>query len=162
MTGKGVRRREKNYRAAHGGDARLPPPPKQRELDALPSKLRRLIAIQNKQTGGGKAGAGADASTGEITFSLAVELQLRYPGNRVPPLTVVVGGGCRGGTPGKQDADVTGKNKEGKDKVMRHRNRVLLHCVEFDRNQFVSCVPCSLDSQRYHSSCYFLRYLVYQ
>lgn len=84
MTGKGVRRREKNYRAAHGGDSRLPPPPKQRELDALPSKLRRLIAIQNKQSGGGKAGAGTDASTG--------------------------------GTPGKQDADVTGKNKEGKDK----------------------------------------------
>ena len=67
MTGKGVRRREKNYRAAHGGDARLPPPPKQRELDALPSKLRRLIAIQNKQNGGAKAGAGA-ASSGEVTF----------------------------------------------------------------------------------------------
>ncbi|VAI69390.1 unnamed protein product [Triticum turgidum subsp. durum] len=60
MTGKGVRRREKNYRAAHGGDARLPPPPKQRELEALPSKLRRLIAIQKKQdgaAGGGKADA---------------------------------------------------------------------------------------------------------
>ncbi|KAF7106205.1 hypothetical protein CFC21_106956 [Triticum aestivum] len=63
MTGKGVRRREKNYRAAHGGDGRLPPPPKQRELEALPSKLRRLIAIQKKQdatAGGGKA----DASSG--------------------------------------------------------------------------------------------------
>uniref|UniRef100_A0ACD5XRA7 Uncharacterized protein n=1 Tax=Avena sativa TaxID=4498 RepID=A0ACD5XRA7_AVESA len=86
MTGKGVRRREKNYRAAHGGDARLPPPPKQRELDALPSKLRRLIAIQNKQSGGGggKAGAGTDASSG--------------------------------GPPGKQGADGTGKNNEGKDK----------------------------------------------
>ncbi|KQK19700.1 uncharacterized protein LOC100825992 [Brachypodium distachyon] len=61
MTGKGVRRREKNYRAAHGGDARMPPPPKQRELDALPSKLRRLIAIQNMQSGGGKAGAAASS-----------------------------------------------------------------------------------------------------
>ncbi|CAM0912551.1 unnamed protein product [Alopecurus aequalis] len=86
MVGKGVRRREKNYRAAHGGDARLPPPPKQRELDALPSKLRRLIAIQNKQNGGGKVGAGAGA------------------------------GASSGGTPGKQGADGTGKNKEGKDK----------------------------------------------
>uniref|UniRef100_A0ACD6A9X1 Uncharacterized protein n=1 Tax=Avena sativa TaxID=4498 RepID=A0ACD6A9X1_AVESA len=66
MTGKGVRRREKNYRAAHGGDARLPPPPKQRELDALPSKLRRLIAIQNNQSGG-KAGARTDASSGGTT-----------------------------------------------------------------------------------------------
>uniref|UniRef100_A0ACD5ZNL5 Uncharacterized protein n=1 Tax=Avena sativa TaxID=4498 RepID=A0ACD5ZNL5_AVESA len=85
MTGKGVRRREKNYRAAHGGDARMPPPPKQRELDALPSKLRRLIAIQNKQAGGGgKPGAGNDATSG--------------------------------GPPGKQGADGTGKNTEGKDK----------------------------------------------
>uniref|UniRef100_A0A0E0L7B1 Uncharacterized protein n=1 Tax=Oryza punctata TaxID=4537 RepID=A0A0E0L7B1_ORYPU len=58
MTGKGQRRREKNYRAAHGGESRLPPPPKQRELDALPSKLRRLIAIQEKQKGSGGAGAG--------------------------------------------------------------------------------------------------------
>ncbi|XP_048541789.1 uncharacterized protein LOC125520806 isoform X2 [Triticum urartu] len=67
MTGKGVRRREKNYRAAHGGDARLPPPPKQRELEALPSKLRRLIAIQKKQADASSAGGapgkhGADAT----------------------------------------------------------------------------------------------------
>ncbi|BAS95965.1 Os06g0129800 [Oryza sativa Japonica Group] len=54
MPGKGQRRREKNYRAAHGGESRLPPPPKQRELDALPSKLRRLIAIQEKHKGGEK------------------------------------------------------------------------------------------------------------
>ncbi|KAG8069470.1 hypothetical protein GUJ93_ZPchr0006g43431 [Zizania palustris] len=57
MTGKGQRRREKNYRAAHGGDSRLPLPPKQRELDALPSKLRRLIALQEKQNGGAKSSA---------------------------------------------------------------------------------------------------------
>uniref|UniRef100_J3MAY4 Uncharacterized protein n=1 Tax=Oryza brachyantha TaxID=4533 RepID=J3MAY4_ORYBR len=61
MPGKGQRRREKNYRAAHGGDSRLPPPPKQREVDALPSKLRRLIAIQEKQKGGAKASGGAVA-----------------------------------------------------------------------------------------------------
>ncbi|CAL5036470.1 unnamed protein product [Urochloa decumbens] len=58
MPGKGLRRREKNYRAAHGGDSRLPPPPKQRELEAIPSKLRRLISFQNKQN------ANADASSG--------------------------------------------------------------------------------------------------
>ncbi|GJN01057.1 hypothetical protein PR202_ga18292 [Eleusine coracana subsp. coracana] len=57
MPGKGKRRREKNYRAAHGADSRLPPPPKLRELEALPSKLRCLIAIQNKQN------ADANAST---------------------------------------------------------------------------------------------------
>uniref|UniRef100_A0A0D9WLC4 Uncharacterized protein n=1 Tax=Leersia perrieri TaxID=77586 RepID=A0A0D9WLC4_9ORYZ len=62
MPGKGQRRREKNYRAAHGGDSRLPSPPKQRELDALPSKLRRLIAIQEKHK---DAGAGAGDSSGK-------------------------------------------------------------------------------------------------
>ncbi|KAF8732730.1 hypothetical protein HU200_015065 [Digitaria exilis] len=56
MPGKGVRRREKNFRAAHGGDSRLPPPPKQRELEAIPSKLRRLIAFQNKQNADGSSG----------------------------------------------------------------------------------------------------------
>nr|CAD1830340.1 unnamed protein product [Ananas comosus var. bracteatus] len=47
MGGKGRRRREKNYRAAHGADARLPPPPKLKELEAVPSKLRRLIKLRN-------------------------------------------------------------------------------------------------------------------
>ncbi|CAL5050614.1 unnamed protein product [Urochloa decumbens] len=62
MPGKGLRRREKNYRAAHGGDSRLPPPPKQRELEAIPSKLRRLISFQNKQN----VNANADASSGGV------------------------------------------------------------------------------------------------
>ncbi|XP_058104704.1 uncharacterized protein LOC131248440 [Magnolia sinica] len=43
MGGKGQRRREKNYKAAHGDNSRLPPPPKPSDLDALPSKLRRII-----------------------------------------------------------------------------------------------------------------------
>ncbi|OUZ99483.1 hypothetical protein BVC80_8973g29 [Macleaya cordata] len=44
MGGKGQRRREKNYRAAHGGGyERLPPPPKPSDIDALPSKLRKLM-----------------------------------------------------------------------------------------------------------------------
>ncbi|KAL6008027.1 hypothetical protein ACLOJK_033533 [Asimina triloba] len=43
MGGKGQRRREKNYKAAHGGDGRLPPPPISTDLDAIPSKLRRII-----------------------------------------------------------------------------------------------------------------------
>ncbi|OEL38604.1 hypothetical protein BAE44_0000379 [Dichanthelium oligosanthes] len=60
MPGKGQRRREKNYRAAHGGDSRLAPPPKQRELEAIPSKLRRLIAFQNKHNASGNP----DASSG--------------------------------------------------------------------------------------------------
>ncbi|KAG1360545.1 coiled-coil domain-containing protein [Cocos nucifera] len=47
MGGKGQRRREKNYRAAHGGDNRLPPPPKLKELEALPSKLRKIMEFKN-------------------------------------------------------------------------------------------------------------------
>lgn len=45
MAGKGKRRREKNYRAAHGGPSRLPPPPDHSKVDALPSKLRALMSL---------------------------------------------------------------------------------------------------------------------
>lgn len=45
MVGKGRRRREKNYRAAHGGGTALPPPPDPSQVDALPSKLRKLISF---------------------------------------------------------------------------------------------------------------------
>ncbi|TVU12858.1 hypothetical protein EJB05_46523 [Eragrostis curvula] len=65
MPGKGVRRREKNYRAAHGANSRLPPPPKQRELEAIPSKLRRLIAIQNKQNANASGSAGGGGAPGK-------------------------------------------------------------------------------------------------
>lgn len=43
MGGKGQRRREKNFVAAHGGHTRLPPAPKAGDLDALPSKLRKIM-----------------------------------------------------------------------------------------------------------------------
>ncbi|KAK1376276.1 H/ACA ribonucleoprotein complex [Heracleum sosnowskyi] len=44
MGGKGRKRREKNYRAAHGEkNRRLPPPPVSSSLDALPSKLRQIL-----------------------------------------------------------------------------------------------------------------------
>ena len=64
MPGKGQRRREKNFRAAHGGVPGLPPPPKQRELEAIPTKLRRLIAFQNKHN------ANADTSLSAYSPSL--------------------------------------------------------------------------------------------
>ncbi|KAK4383651.1 hypothetical protein Sango_2756500 [Sesamum angolense] len=45
MGGKGIRRREKNYRAAHGGSSRLPPPPDPSSVDAVPSKLRKIMSL---------------------------------------------------------------------------------------------------------------------
>lgn len=54
MGGKGIRRREKNYRAAHGGTTRLPPPPTTSSIDAIPSKLRQIMAF----SGDGKASSG--------------------------------------------------------------------------------------------------------
>ncbi|KAF6139266.1 hypothetical protein GIB67_021476 [Kingdonia uniflora] len=50
MGGKGQRRREKNFNAAHGGYSRLPPPPKSDEVDVLPSKLRRLLEFTNSSS----------------------------------------------------------------------------------------------------------------
>ncbi|KAK8949094.1 hypothetical protein KSP39_PZI005352 [Platanthera zijinensis] len=50
MGGKGRRRREKNYLAAHGGNSRLPPPPNLKEHDALPSKLRRIMQLNNSSS----------------------------------------------------------------------------------------------------------------
>lgn len=44
---KGKRRREKNYMKAHGGHAPLAPPPTAREMEAIPTKLRRLLQIKN-------------------------------------------------------------------------------------------------------------------
>ncbi|XP_062090550.1 uncharacterized protein LOC133796877 [Humulus lupulus] len=53
MGGRGRKRREKNYLAAHGGNYnRLPPPPDPSQLDALPSKLRTLISLTSPQPEG--------------------------------------------------------------------------------------------------------------
>ncbi|KAI8571908.1 hypothetical protein RHMOL_Rhmol01G0156900 [Rhododendron molle] len=52
MGGKGRKRREKNYRAAHGGNSRLPPPPKPSSVDALPSKLRAIMAFTHPSQSG--------------------------------------------------------------------------------------------------------------
>uniref|UniRef100_A0A7N0TDY0 Uncharacterized protein n=1 Tax=Kalanchoe fedtschenkoi TaxID=63787 RepID=A0A7N0TDY0_KALFE len=70
MGGKGQRRREKNYRAAHGGASLLPPPPKASSVDALPSKLRQLMSL----------------TAGTAKFSKEVE-QRRKNGEKKPRLT---------------------------------------------------------------------------
>lgn len=51
MGGKGKKRREKNYRAAHGGTTRLPPPPHTSSIDAIPSKLRQIMAFSGDGKG---------------------------------------------------------------------------------------------------------------
>ncbi|KAA0040007.1 protein PXR1 [Cucumis melo var. makuwa] len=50
MGGKGMRRRERNYRAAHGGYDRLPPPPDTSQADTLPSKLRKLMSFTSSRS----------------------------------------------------------------------------------------------------------------
>ena len=52
MGGKGLRRRERNYRAAHGGYDRLPPPPNASQVDTLPSKLRKLMTFTSPRPQG--------------------------------------------------------------------------------------------------------------
>lgn len=50
MGGKGRRRREKNFRAAHGGgQTGLPPPPDRSSLDALPAKLRKIMSFADSR-----------------------------------------------------------------------------------------------------------------
>ncbi|URE15502.1 hypothetical protein MUK42_11103 [Musa troglodytarum] len=56
MGGKGQRRREKNYRSAHGGDTRLPPPPSVKEMEAIPSKLRKIMELKNLNSSSAKPG----------------------------------------------------------------------------------------------------------
>lgn len=57
MGGKGQRRREKNYRAAHGGETRLPPPPILKELDAIPFKLRKIMELKSGNFSAAKQGS---------------------------------------------------------------------------------------------------------
>ncbi|KAJ9188421.1 hypothetical protein P3X46_003780 [Hevea brasiliensis] len=45
MGGKGRKRIEKNYVAAHGGRTRRPPPPDLSQVDALHSKLRQIMSF---------------------------------------------------------------------------------------------------------------------
>ncbi|CAL9060866.1 unnamed protein product [Musa banksii] len=56
MGGKGKKRREKNYRSAHGGDTRLPPPPSVKEMEAIPSKLRKIMELKNLNSSSAKPG----------------------------------------------------------------------------------------------------------
>ncbi|KAL3536919.1 hypothetical protein ACH5RR_000285 [Cinchona calisaya] len=61
MGGKGKKRREKNYRAVHGGPhSGLPPPPDRSSLDAVPSKLRKIMSF----TGGSASNNGAEKNKG--------------------------------------------------------------------------------------------------
>ncbi|WOL14771.1 hypothetical protein Cni_G23552 [Canna indica] len=56
MGGKGQRRREKNYQAAHGGEKRLPPAPNHKEIEAIPSKLRKIMELKNNSFSSVKPG----------------------------------------------------------------------------------------------------------
>ncbi|KAG5395902.1 hypothetical protein IGI04_017716 [Brassica rapa subsp. trilocularis] len=68
MGRKGEKRREKNYLAAHGGPARLPPPPDRSKQDLLPSKLRvphdSTKQVVEKKENNSKASVDAAAKNG--------------------------------------------------------------------------------------------------
>eukprot|EP00250_Pteridium_aquilinum_P019187 c24339_g3_i2 orf=709-1437(-) len=49
--GKGRRRRQQNYLAAHGGHVQLPTPPTASDVAAIPSKLRRIISLKASPPG---------------------------------------------------------------------------------------------------------------
>ncbi|KAL2892358.1 Aspartate--tRNA(Asp/Asn) ligase [Bienertia sinuspersici] len=67
MGGKAKKRREKNYLAAHGGNNRLPPPPKPSSIDALPSKLRTLMAFAASSSTPTLQGAAVDSGNAAST-----------------------------------------------------------------------------------------------
>lgn len=61
MGGKGIRRRAKNYREAHGGYSRLPPPPDPSQVDTLPSKLRKILSYSTPSESQGSLKLAKDA-----------------------------------------------------------------------------------------------------
>ncbi|KAI3756857.1 hypothetical protein L1987_56680 [Smallanthus sonchifolius] len=92
MGGKGKKRREKNYKEAHGvGKNRLPPPPVRSSLDVIPSKLRKLMSYtsgsgklsidgqENKSLGGSDVGKllHNKLSTKEKSDSVPSESQIK-------------------------------------------------------------------------------------
>ncbi|KAH7850435.1 hypothetical protein Vadar_032859 [Vaccinium darrowii] len=76
MGGKGRKRREKNYRAAHGGHSRLPPPSKSSSVDILPSKLRAIMAFTHSSRPGSAASQSNEKGM-EVTIS--VSIKRKYP-----------------------------------------------------------------------------------
>jgi hypothetical protein len=93
-------------------------PLKHRQLEAIPSKLLRLIAFQNKHN------ANADASSGAYSPSLYQAPQLEYRWSAQSPVLLpdlhcaraAAAAGCTGGAPRKQD-DGLRKNKQPTDKA---------------------------------------------
>nr|VDD04961.1 unnamed protein product [Brassica oleracea] len=73
MGRKGEKRREKNYLAAHGGPARLPPPPDRSKQDLLPSKLRvphdSTKQVVEKKENNSKARVDAAAKENDVTLN---------------------------------------------------------------------------------------------
>ncbi|KAF8662202.1 hypothetical protein HU200_056402 [Digitaria exilis] len=127
MPGKGVRRREKNFRAAHGGDSRLPPPPKQRELEAIPSKLRRLIAFQNKQNADGSSGgacAPGKQDDGSLKNKLAKDKKTKKQTLEAPAeskASEITGGDGSAANENVNAEERKGKRKRGKAMDLRFK-----------------------------------------
>ncbi|OMO78628.1 hypothetical protein CCACVL1_14250 [Corchorus capsularis] len=124
MGGKGRRRREKNYRAAHGGPARLPPPPNPSQLEALPSKLRKIMSFTSDSLQGSeqvsKDQKAADAKTEKKKNRAVKETKLKAKeiknGND--------DGGVKKSQHSDNDEEAILNSKDGKKNRKRKRNQV--------------------------------------
>ncbi|KAF3582780.1 hypothetical protein HID58_058477 [Brassica napus] len=109
MGRKGEKRREKNYLAAHGGPARLPPPPDRSKQDLLPSKLRvphdSTKQVVEKKENNSKARVDAAAKNGSD-----IKSEERNDDGYT--------------TSSHQENDVTLNNGDEKKKLKRKRNQV--------------------------------------
>ncbi|KAI7737903.1 hypothetical protein M8C21_032167 [Ambrosia artemisiifolia] len=83
MGGKGKKRREKNYKEAHGvGKNRLPPPPLRSSLDVIPSKLRKLMSFTSQQR------SGVDTEDNKSPApAAAAAAKLKLSAKELPPLS---------------------------------------------------------------------------
>ncbi|THU61377.1 hypothetical protein C4D60_Mb07t22640 [Musa balbisiana] len=109
MGGKGQKRREKNYRSAHGGDTRLPPPPSVKEMEAIPSKLRKIMELKNLNSSSAKPGPAPnpkDAGKEKRKEGSAVEKKVNTKEEPSSEFSSVT----KEGIQGMKDKDIDGKD----------------------------------------------------
>ncbi|OAY49280.1 uncharacterized protein LOC110615831 [Manihot esculenta] len=133
MGGKGRKRREKNYKAAHGGHTRLPPPPDRSQVDALPSKLRHIMSFTSHLLDGS---AKPSKSTEEKTKRGGGDAEKKLPPEDAITSEAIVDEGEDENlltTQHSDDSDETVRNSnDEKRKKKRKRKRMQVIDLRFD------------------------------